>query len=235
MVPVGIALRPDDGRAYVASRDGTVRIIDTTIQSIVDPPIRVAPPAESVAVSRDGARVYVGAGWQFGLSPIGRVWIFDATTGGEVAPPITVGLEPSSFALTSDGAHAYVTNSEEDTVSVLDTVTNTVVGSPITIAGFHPFDVVIAPVPGTTPTPTPVPSSTDVRSTSMGGGCMMVPNHGASVGWLSILNLVVILVRRKCEVAAASDSKRMAAPRRGLPRLALMDARTDASVYCARR
>jgi len=40
--------------------------------------------------------------------------------------------------------HAYITNSGDNTVSVIDTATNTVVGSPITV-GSLPFGVAVTP------------------------------------------------------------------------------------------
>jgi len=57
---------------------------------------------------------------------------------------ITVSGWPYGIAVTPDGAYVYVTDRDGDTVSVIDTSTNTVTGSPITVGGY-PYDVVITP------------------------------------------------------------------------------------------
>jgi YVTN family beta-propeller protein len=59
---------------------------------------------------------------------------------------VVVGSGPRAVAITPDGAHAYVTNFFDDTLSVIETATNTVVdtvsgvvGGPnwVTITGGH--------------------------------------------------------------------------------------------------
>ncbi|TVL91300.1 IPT/TIG domain-containing protein [Streptomyces sp. SAJ15] len=57
--------------------------------------------------------------------------------------PIPVGPSPVSIAFTPDGTRAYVTNSGGDTVSVIDTATNTVTGT-VTV-GAAPWGVAIHP------------------------------------------------------------------------------------------
>jgi YVTN family beta-propeller protein len=47
-------------------------------------------------------------------------------------------------ALTPDGSKVYVTNAHDNNVSVINTATNTVVGSPIPV-GVHPFGVAVTP------------------------------------------------------------------------------------------
>jgi YVTN family beta-propeller protein len=47
-------------------------------------------------------------------------------------------------AITPDGTRAYITNNGSGTVSVINTTTNTVTGSPITV-GLTPFGVGITP------------------------------------------------------------------------------------------
>ena len=55
---------------------------------------------------------------------------------------VTVGLKPQGITVASGGKHAYVTNSSDGTVSVIDTSTNTVVGSPIPV-GSLPIGIAI--------------------------------------------------------------------------------------------
>jgi YVTN family beta-propeller protein len=61
-----------------------------------------------------------------------------------VSATITVGDGPEGVAITPDGTKAYVTNCDDDTVSVIDTATNSVVGSPIRV-GDGPEGVAITP------------------------------------------------------------------------------------------
>ena len=48
------------------------------------------------------------------------------------------------MAVTPDGSKVYVANDADDTVSVIATATNTVIGSPITV-GIFPFGVAVTP------------------------------------------------------------------------------------------
>ena len=57
---------------------------------------------------------------------------------------IPVGLGPIGVAITPDGTRVYVTNDNSDTISVIDTATNTVVATiPV---GSGPVAVAITPV-----------------------------------------------------------------------------------------
>ena len=47
--------------------------------------------------------------------------------------PIGVGSGPVGVAVTPDGTRAYITNRYSNTVSVIDTATNTVIGRPIAV------------------------------------------------------------------------------------------------------
>ena len=61
-------------------------------------------------------------------------------------PLIPVGAEPHGLAVAPDGRKLYVANGASDTVSVIDTATNTVIGSPIVIpVDQFSFGVAITP------------------------------------------------------------------------------------------
>jgi YVTN family beta-propeller protein len=60
-----------------------------------------------------------------------------------VSAPITIGNSPRYLAITPDGKHAYVTNSGDNTVSVITTATGAV-SAPITV-GTRPDGVAICP------------------------------------------------------------------------------------------
>src|SRR5204863_509281 len=57
---------------------------------------------------------------------------------------VPVGSSPEGVAITPDSAFAYVVNHGDNTVSVIDTSSNTVVGSPIGV-GSGPFGFAITP------------------------------------------------------------------------------------------
>ncbi|MEU9048496.1 YncE family protein, partial [Kitasatospora sp. NPDC048343] len=58
-------------------------------------------------------------------------------------PTVAVGSFPTGVAITPDGLHAYVTNEGDNTVSVIDTATNTVTAT--VVVGTGPFDVAVTP------------------------------------------------------------------------------------------
>jgi YVTN family beta-propeller protein len=60
--------------------------------------------------------------------------------------PIAVGAQPMGVAVTPDGGKVYVANSFSNTLSVIDTATDMVIGSPIAV-GFGPtaFGIFIKP------------------------------------------------------------------------------------------
>jgi YVTN family beta-propeller protein len=84
----------------------------------------------------------------------GTVTVIDTATNTVVGSPITVGIEPTGVAVSPDGSKVYITNTGPadfgpsnppgSTVSVIDTATNTVVGSPITV-GQSPQGVAVSP------------------------------------------------------------------------------------------
>jgi YVTN family beta-propeller protein len=49
---------------------------------------------------------------------------------------VTVGNKPLGIDVTPDGKYVYVTNSNDGTVSVINTATNTVLGAPIAVGSF---------------------------------------------------------------------------------------------------
>ena len=80
------------------------------------------------------------------ISNIGSYFVSGTTELGasiSVTAPITVGSAPTGVAFNPAGTRAYVTNQGGGTVSVIDTATNTVIGSPITV-GSGPTGIVIA-------------------------------------------------------------------------------------------
>src|SRR5262249_43415822 len=87
-------------------------------------------------VAPDGSKVYV-ANFGTNISVI-------ATATNTVVVAVPVGIFPWGVAVTPDGSKVYVANHADGTISVIDTATNTVVGSPITVGSF-PAGVAVAP------------------------------------------------------------------------------------------
>jgi YVTN family beta-propeller protein len=145
--PTGIALR-DDSQAWVcASRGNELQLLSLDDGEVLARvPVGVAPYALVVA----GEKVYVSnwggdhpAGADAGLKTSGTPVRTDPRTnvanhgsvsvvskvgaGWEQTQSITVGGHPSGITASRDGKFVYVANANSDTVSIIDTATDTVV------------------------------------------------------------------------------------------------------------
>lgn len=97
------------------------------------------PGPYGVAFSPDGSKVYVT---NYNLAP-GIVDVI-RTHNNLISMGIGVGYYPSDVAFSPDGRKAYVTNYGDDTVSVIHTKRNIVIGAPITV-GNGPSSVAFSP------------------------------------------------------------------------------------------
>jgi YVTN family beta-propeller protein len=117
---------------YVTNvNDNTVSVIDTASNSVVAT-IPVGGFPDGVATTPDGIRAYVTNAFDSTVSVID-------TASNKVIATIPVGSAPAGVAITPDGTRpiehddhrhqslAYVANEADNTVSVIDTVSNTVV------------------------------------------------------------------------------------------------------------
>ena len=120
--PMGVAVTPDGKHAYVANDQAP-----TPFRSSTRPPTRWWPRFRwglspiGVAVTPDGKHAYVA-------NVISQHCLGDRhghQHGGGHGP----GGGTPGVAVTPDGKHAYVTNAASNTVSVIDTATNTVVAT----------------------------------------------------------------------------------------------------------
>jgi YVTN family beta-propeller protein len=140
IAPSPVAAQPF---AYVAnSFTSSVSVIDTTAGTVIGTPISVGSGPWGVAITPDGAHVYVTSNDDHTVSVI-------ATATNTVVATIPAVHNPAALAITPDGAHVYVTSTCDNAVSVIDTATNTV-GATITLAGLSncfvdPFAVAITP------------------------------------------------------------------------------------------
>jgi YVTN family beta-propeller protein len=138
-LPGGVAVTPDGTQVYVANvYSGTVSVIATASNTVVATVPAWAPGG--IAFTPDGKFAYVTDG---GTSSVVSVFA-TAGTPPTLVTTIGVGTGPFGIAITPDGKFAYVANSSDNTVSVIATASNTVVGTPITV-GMSPFQIAITP------------------------------------------------------------------------------------------
>ncbi len=122
--PSGVVLSPDGTRAYVTNtNDGTVSVINTGTNAVMAPPISVGGAPLFPGITPDGKTLYVP-------DFIGNVFVVNTTT-NTVTTTISVGPFAAAVAVNPSGTRAYVLTF--NAVCVIDTATNTVVGSPIPI------------------------------------------------------------------------------------------------------
>ena len=121
------AFSPDGKKAYVLNTDGTISVIDTRNNEVVDTDRAtdaidsIAPPAnkapQALAVSQDGARLYVVT--TDATTGAGQLWVYDTTTYSQIdANPgegdaIAVAHNPSDIAV--QGNRIYVGGEQHPT------------------------------------------------------------------------------------------------------------------------
>jgi YVTN family beta-propeller protein len=115
-----------------------------TASNTVVATVTVGANPSGVAVTPDGTKVYVANRGSGTVSAI-------ATATNAVVATIPVGGNPYGIAVTPDGTNVYVTTG--NTVSVIDTATNNVVGSPIPVGNSAQVVGIIGPLPLVVPPP----------------------------------------------------------------------------------
>lgn len=166
-----IAITPDGRFAYTGWGQG-ISVIDTQTNRVLRAPVGLS--AESIAITPTGAFAYVSHDATYPTDR-GSVYVIDTATNTIAGKPIQVGASPVATTVTPDGKQAYVTNGcgndwpcrhgaggvleSTGTVSVIDTATNTIIGTPIPV-GKSPWGIAIVSVNGGCPLPTPTPTTT---------------------------------------------------------------------------
>ena len=126
--PSGLAVSPDGTRVYALSKFGDKVTVINAANNQVLGSTAVGKSPRNVVVSPNGQQLYVtnyGSNTVTVLNSTAAAPVFNKT--------ITVGAQPEGIAIAKDGALVYVANGN-DTVSVIDAKTNTVIGSAIPIA-----------------------------------------------------------------------------------------------------
>lgn len=156
--PSGFAIMPDQQTAYVnnygapggagSGNATTVRVVDLTTNTIVGPAITVGQAPAALAITPDGAFVYV-INYVNGMPGTGTISVI-RTSDNTVVDTIPGFSGPFGIAITPDGKFAYVTNFGSNnfepfgtTVSAVDLSTNTIVAT-INV-GIQPAGIAITP------------------------------------------------------------------------------------------
>ncbi len=142
--PSGIAVAPDGKQVYVTSSgSSSVSVIDTSTQAVVDVIAllpRTADPLQ-IAFTPSGEFAYVTTP---GFPEAQSVSVINTATNALVTIiPFPQGAFPEGISVTADGRFALVTNSVDDSLSVIDTTTNTITTTvPV---GHSPVSVAVSP------------------------------------------------------------------------------------------
>lgn len=140
--PILVEFTPDGTRAYISNFFGnTVSVIERESNTVISTiPVGEFPFGIAIGNTPVGTRIYVANSGS--LSSGNTVSVIDADpnslTYNTVIDTITVGIVPIDLAITPDGLSVYVTNAGDNTVSIIDTATNTV---KTVIAGIEPSGV----------------------------------------------------------------------------------------------
>lgn len=131
--------------AYLSNDAGpNVLAVDTSSSTVQPASIPVGSAGTTtygVAVGPKGAKVYVtGRG---GFTSPGTLYVIDTAT--RAVTSISVGMYPRGVAVNRDGSRVYVANALSQSVSVIDTASNTRVATVTGFRGF-PWGVAASPV-----------------------------------------------------------------------------------------
>ena len=141
--PTSLVISPDSSLSYVANSDDTVSVIDTRTNTVVrtvsiDPNPEIGSHAIALSQAsnypyRADDRIYVTDAADRTMRAL-AITPSPAPQLPATMTPITTGIGPGSVAIV--GNYAYVVNAGSNTVSRIDTTSNTVVGSPITLGSW---------------------------------------------------------------------------------------------------
>ena len=117
----------ESGFVYTADERGnSISVIDLATNQAQKIPISVAP--HNIQISQDGSLLLVvgapatgdgGDGHEHG-GAVGKLLIFDTAKLNDAPAEVEIGKHPAHVVIDSQGKFIYATNSEDDTVSVVD-------------------------------------------------------------------------------------------------------------------
>lgn len=122
--------------AYISTLDGSVSVVDTSNDIVVDTVDVGSAGPGGVGVHPDGSRVYVKN------TSVAEVAVVD-TASNTVIATIEVGLGPADIAVVPDGGRVYVALYDLDIVAVIDAASNMLLW--IIPVGDGPFGIDVSP------------------------------------------------------------------------------------------
>jgi YVTN family beta-propeller protein len=128
--PASIAVTPDGSQVWVSSwGGGRVDVYDTMTNAVVTG--FSVPQANGVAFNPTGTRAYMASG------SLGAIVVADTST-YQVVAQIPVGNYPHAVLVSATGRHVFVTNALSNSISMIDTGSNTVLRT-IKLKAQHPL------------------------------------------------------------------------------------------------
>jgi YVTN family beta-propeller protein len=128
-IPAAVAETPDGKTAIVSNAgSGTLSFIDVASQTVtatlaLTVANGLATQPSAIAILPDGSRAYVN---DYGPAPGSIVWVIDLAS-QSVIGQVAVGPFPSAIAVSPDGSQVWVPCHGNNTLYVIDTLTNSVV------------------------------------------------------------------------------------------------------------
>jgi YVTN family beta-propeller protein len=144
--PDGVAIDPRGEFAYVTNSGGnSVSVIDVHAQKVTRT-VLVGRSPQKVAIDPDGRHAYVTNYGDNNVSVIDlptQLGVDLFKTLLKANNTIPVGINPRGLAVAPDSHHAFVVNVGDDTMSVIDTATGTVIRT--AFVGYSPDEVAVTP------------------------------------------------------------------------------------------
>ncbi|MGZ8143869.1 MAG: beta-propeller fold lactonase family protein [Methylosarcina sp.] len=142
--PKFMDITPDDRWIYVSNKNsGSVTIIDAVNLTALKT-VQVGLSPSRVVAHPDGSRVYVSNFGALSVANSSSVTVFETTNHSIVTTiPLGTGLGTTSLDITPDGSTLFSANQTGGSVSVINTLTNTVIGT--TAVGGSPWTINTVP------------------------------------------------------------------------------------------
>jgi len=172
--PKFMDITPDNHWVYVSNKNsGSVTIIDAVNRTALKT-VQVGLSPSRVVASPDGSRVYVSNFGALAVTNSSSVAVFETTNHSVLTTiPLGTGLGTTSLDITPDGTTLFSANQTGGSVSVINTLTNTVIGT--TAVGGSPWTVNTAPSNDKAYTPPAIANAAVVVDATTAGVLSTIP------------------------------------------------------------
>ncbi|MGZ8199994.1 MAG: beta-propeller fold lactonase family protein [Methylosarcina sp.] len=172
--PKFMDITPDNRWVYVSNKNsGSVTIIDAVNRTALKT-VQVGLSPSRVIAHPDGSRVYVSNFGALAVANSSSVTVFETTNHSIVTTiPLGTGLGTTSLDITPDGKTLFSANQTGGSVSVINTLTNTVIGT--TAVGGSPWTVNTAPSNDKAYTPPAIANAAVVVDAATSGILSTIP------------------------------------------------------------